>query len=338
MIQRLIDRLILMVRQSMLITKLRNKRLFPGVAIHATVNMAVEGHFICDDGIINSWSQIIVPAGATLALGNGCYIGRNVELGPVGTIRIGSRTSIQDRCIILGDVQIGAYCVFAPNIFISSGRHHFDGLPWSLIKDQDEQAAVLTALENLAARKVVIEDDCWIGVNAVVMRGVKISKGAVIGANAVVTEDVAPYTVVAGAPARVLRKRLNFQPPKAVCWDADEHMPYFYGGFQVSLTERSRNAAMGGLAVSGSACSLALTAGVGDQLVVTARLSQMVSNVYLRSGRACHALSADFCDLAFPISGNTSLHLLEIIGIPSDSEASVVLQSARCIQLQRNNP
>jgi acetyltransferase-like isoleucine patch superfamily enzyme len=293
--------------------------------------MAVKGRFISNGGIINSWSQIIVPDGATLALGDGCYIGRNVELGPVGTIRIGNRTSIQDRCIILGNVHIGDHCVFAPNIFISSGRHHFDDTPWFLIKDQDEQAAFLTDVDSLAGRKVVIEDDCWIGVNAVVMSGVRISKGAVIGANAVVTKDVAPYAVVAGAPARELRKRLNFQPPKAVRWDVDEHMPYFYSGFQVSLMQRSRNTVMGGLVVQHDSCCLALAARAGERLVVSVRLSRLTSKVYLRSNGVCHLLSADFCDLIFPILDHSALHVLEVVGMLPSSEAYVVLQSARCI-------
>jgi maltose O-acetyltransferase len=52
---------------------------------------------------------------------------------------------------------------------------------------------------------VVIEDDVWLGTNAVVLPGVRVGRGAVVGAGAVVTEDVAPFTVVAGVPARLIR-------------------------------------------------------------------------------------------------------------------------------------
>lgn len=52
---------------------------------------------------------------------------------------------------------------------------------------------------------VVIEDDVWLGTNAVVLPGVRIGRGAVVGAGAVVIADVAPYTVVAGVPARLVR-------------------------------------------------------------------------------------------------------------------------------------
>jgi serine acetyltransferase len=52
---------------------------------------------------------------------------------------------------------------------------------------------------------VVIEDDVWLGTNAVVLPGVRVGRGAVVGAGAVVTRDVAPFAVVAGVPARVVR-------------------------------------------------------------------------------------------------------------------------------------
>jgi virginiamycin A acetyltransferase len=55
----------------------------------------------------------------------------------------------------------------------------------------------------------VIGNDVWIGQNAVILPGVHIGDGAIIGANSVVGSDVEPYTIVAGNPAKVLRKRFN---------------------------------------------------------------------------------------------------------------------------------
>ncbi len=52
---------------------------------------------------------------------------------------------------------------------------------------------------------VRIEDDCWIGAGAIILNGVTIGKGSVVGAGAVVTKDVAPYTIVAGNPARKIK-------------------------------------------------------------------------------------------------------------------------------------
>ena len=60
--------------------------------------------------------------------------------------------------------------------------------------------------ENLIKdEKIIVEDDVWIGASATILPGVKIGKGAIIGAGAVVTRNVEPYTVVAGIPAKVVR-------------------------------------------------------------------------------------------------------------------------------------
>ena len=139
------------------------------------------------------------------------YIGRNVEIGPLEKIYLGYNTSIQDRCILLGDIEIGRHCLFAPNIYISSGRHYYDLKPEYYIKDQDSLVRNDAELSKKHSRKVVIEDDCWLGVNVVVMSGVTIGKGSVIGANSVVTKNIEPYSVMAGVPAAFLKKRLEFE-------------------------------------------------------------------------------------------------------------------------------
>jgi acetyltransferase-like isoleucine patch superfamily enzyme len=60
-------------------------------------------------------------------------------------------------------------------------------------------------LEFIAPRAVVIEENVWIGFEAVVLPGITIGRGAVIGCKTVVTENVPPYAVVAGNPARIIR-------------------------------------------------------------------------------------------------------------------------------------
>ena len=67
----------------------------------------------------------------------------------------------------------------------------------------------------VGAEPVEIGSDVWLGAGAVVLPGVTIGDGAVVGANSVVTTDVAPYTVVAGAPARFLRNRDNVEKGSA---------------------------------------------------------------------------------------------------------------------------
>ena len=58
---------------------------------------------------------------------------------------------------------------------------------------------------NVEASPVVIQDKCWIGFNVIILKGVTIGEGAVVAAGSVVTKDVAPYTLVAGNPARFIK-------------------------------------------------------------------------------------------------------------------------------------
>ena len=53
-------------------------------------------------------------------------------------------------------------------------------------------------------RPVIIEDDVWIGFNATILKGVRIGRGAIVGANTVITKDVPPYTIMVGNPARAV--------------------------------------------------------------------------------------------------------------------------------------
>lgn len=73
---------------------------------------------------------------------------------------------------------------------------------------------------------IVIGNDVWIGYEAVVLSGVTVGNGAIIGARAVVTKDVPPYTIVGGIPARPIRKRFDdadIEKLEALCWwDWDE--------------------------------------------------------------------------------------------------------------------
>ena len=55
--------------------------------------------------------------------------------------------------------------------------------------------------------KIIIEDDVWIGRNAIVMPGIKIGKGSIIGAGSVVTRNVESFSVVGGVPAKLIKKR-----------------------------------------------------------------------------------------------------------------------------------
>jgi maltose O-acetyltransferase len=109
---------------------------------------------------------------------------------------VGSSCQINEN-VRLFDVTIGNFVMIAPNVNILWGRvhqHHRTDVPMVLQGEEYKG-------------KVIIEDDVWIGINAIVAAGVQIGRGAVIAAGAVVTKDVAPYSIVGGVPARFIRSR-----------------------------------------------------------------------------------------------------------------------------------
>lgn len=229
--------------------KIWNRIRHPGIGIADAVSFDVQGEFRYGVGCsIGEGANIMIKSRAALLLGNDCYVGRYTELGPGGQISIGTDTSIQDRCILLGDVTVGRHCLLAPNVMISSGNHHFDLHPSWLIRDQDRYVRQDAQLSAADSKPVVIEDDCWLGINAVVMRGVTVGKGAIVGAGSVVVRDVTPYTVVGGVPAKEIKKRLSFIPPKRISGANPDDWPYFYGGFEVSQAALKKYAAYGGIA------------------------------------------------------------------------------------------
>lgn len=118
-------------------------------------------------------------------LGNGknLIIGNNSLIGPE------SRIVLQDFVYIGNDVQIG------PRAMILTGNHNF--------KNKD----IPFRKQGSTSKPVKIDDDVWIGANVTILPGVNVSKGAVIGAGAVVTKDIDSYTVVGGNPAKVIGYR-----------------------------------------------------------------------------------------------------------------------------------
>ena len=188
---------------------------------------------------INQGTTILVPKGTSLRLGKACYIGRYVEISSENSIQIGNYSTIQDRCTLLGDILIGQYCLFGKNVYASSGRHNYDYLPQYLIRDQDKMAANSKSIN--WSHPIEIGDDCWIGANVVVIAGISIGKGAIVAANSVVCQNVLPYTVVAGIPAKMTNYRLDFKPPISISFKDQKSWPYFYFGFQLSVDEQHQN-------------------------------------------------------------------------------------------------
>lgn len=112
----------------------------------------------------------------------------------VGDLIIGEYTRIGLRNTIIGPAQIGSHVNLAQNITVTGLNHNFEDVSIPI----DEQG--------VDTLPVVIEDDVWIGANAVILPGVTVGKHSVIAAGSVVSRSVPPYSVCAGIPAKVIKQ------------------------------------------------------------------------------------------------------------------------------------
>lgn len=134
-----------------------------------------------------------------LELGTLCQLEHHVHIKTVTDetrIRLGSRVFVgcNSEFDISVRLQIGDDVLIAPGCFITDHNHRHSPLQ-------------VIASQGCESSPVRIEDDVWLGAHVVVLPGVTIGRGAIVAAGAVVTRDVAPMTIVAGVPARLIAKR-----------------------------------------------------------------------------------------------------------------------------------
>lgn len=145
--------------------------------------------------------------GGEVRLGDRVHLYRDtiIEVGAGGSVVIGENTHIQASCNLkgfLGNLIIGRDVQIAPHCGFSPYEHNFE--------DRD---TVIHKQGIRSAGDIVLEDDVWLGLGVAVLEGVHIGRGAIIGAGAVVTKDIPPYSVAVGVPARVIRMRGQSAPP-----------------------------------------------------------------------------------------------------------------------------
>ena len=133
-----------------------------------------------------------------LEVGAGTLLEPHVWITAPGSarVRIGSGTFLNIGVMVaaVARVEIGDHCMFANGCFVTDGNHRFDDpdtpVPWQGFTTKGP---------------VRVADNVWCGANVVITSGVTVGERCVIGANSVVTEDIPPFSIAAGAPARVLR-------------------------------------------------------------------------------------------------------------------------------------
>ena len=127
---------------------------------------------------------ITAPDRARIRIGGGCFLNLGVMVAALEL------------------VEIGDHCMFANGCFVTDGNHRFDDpdkpVPWQGFSTKGPTR---------------VGDNVWCGANVVITSGVTVGERCVIGANSVVTEDLEPFTIAAGAPAKALRKVTYGQQP-----------------------------------------------------------------------------------------------------------------------------
>jgi len=160
----------------------RGVYLYHGVYLHACPNgiHISDGSFVMHGSVLHVFNFRDLPH-AGITIGRKCFLGEfNVIRGQGG--------------VTLGDsVYTGSL------VQILAVNHVFDD-PDTPIREQ-----------GITAQGIVVEDDVWLASGAIVLDGVHIGRGSVVGAGAVVTEDLPPYSIAVGSPARVVRDRREAQ-------------------------------------------------------------------------------------------------------------------------------
>lgn len=164
----------------------------PTAVIHPTGRLQLQGRAPSDIRV-GPHSHIrgellLFGHGGRIRIGAYCYVGEQTRIWSALSIDIGDRVLISHLVTIVDNLThpLDAGARHAQFRAIVTGGHP-------------------TAID-LGERAVVIGDDAWIGAHAVILRGVTIGSGAIIGAGSVVTKDVEPNTLVAGNPARLVRR------------------------------------------------------------------------------------------------------------------------------------
>ncbi len=122
----------------------------------------------------------------------------NIERGARFTpgLKVGNGSGIGIDCEMWGDISIGENVMMGPEVVIYTQNHRYDRFDVPMGKQG-----------HMPVEPVVIGNDVWIGRRAMIMPGCHIGDGVIIGAGAVVTKDVAPYSIVGGVPAKVIGSR-----------------------------------------------------------------------------------------------------------------------------------
>jgi acetyltransferase-like isoleucine patch superfamily enzyme len=180
------------------LSRMNSKGYVSPTAIISHPMLSTGKNVFIDDGVLIYRDE----AGGPVEIGDSVHLHREtiIQTGQGGSISVGQQTHIQPRCqfsaykapIVIGQrVEIAPCCAFYP-------YNH------GMMEGQPVRSQPLRSKGG-----IIIEDDAWLSVGVIVLDGVRIGKGAVVGAGAVVTKDLPENSICSGVPARIMKMRNN---------------------------------------------------------------------------------------------------------------------------------
>jgi acetyltransferase-like isoleucine patch superfamily enzyme len=131
---------------------------------------------------------------SNVIIGNNTYFNASDGLIEIGANSAFNR-NVHINASIGGKIILGDYVLVGPNVMMRSSGHKFDSIEIP-IRHQGH-----------ISKDIYIENDVWIGSNAIILGGVRISTGAIVGAGSLVVKDIPPYAIVGGVPAKIIKYR-----------------------------------------------------------------------------------------------------------------------------------
>lgn len=164
-----------------------------------TIFLRLRGYHIDYGVCLTSTSRFFQSNVGAIRIRGNCKIGHNTRInsGFGGKIDIGKNVLIDDNTHILSqkEIKIGEFSQISSHCLIVDFNHIYSDKFTPIVK------------QGCKSKSIYIGSDVWVGSHVIILPGVHIGKGSVIGAGSVVTKDIAAYSVVAGNPAKIIRKR-----------------------------------------------------------------------------------------------------------------------------------
>lgn len=198
-------------------------RLEGSVAIEAGVRILYADHITLGKGVFLDRGVYLHALPAGISIGENSFLMHHTMLHvfnfrslPHAGITVGKNCFLGEYNVVRGQggVTIGNDVYTGPMVQLVAVNHVF----------HDANRPIRE--QGITAKGIVIEDDVWLGANVTVVDGVTVGKGSIIGAGSVVTQDIPPYSIAVGTPAKPIKSRQNMEMPAA------EEAEIFFGALE----------------------------------------------------------------------------------------------------------